>query len=144
MEKRFWPIPITKPEVEWTEFDRDYIGFMETAYSEGFRPCEGPCNSVEVGEFGEARSATLIFRGSHNGWEAWLVDGCCWIPLGPVYGLGESACVCVRPPFRSAARLVLEWMRGRSLESLLNDFEFVGGYPAGITLRVIQSDSNDV
>jgi hypothetical protein len=26
-------------------------------------------------------------------------------------------------------------MRGRSLESLLRDFEFVGGCPAGIVLR---------
>jgi hypothetical protein len=26
-------------------------------------------------------------------------------------------------------------MRGRPLESLLRDFEFVGGYPAGIVLR---------
>jgi hypothetical protein len=34
-----------------------------------------------------------------------------------------------------AAHLALEWMRGRSLESLLGDFEFVGGFPAGIVLR---------
>ena len=37
--------------------------------------------------------------------------------------------------FRAAAHLALEWLRGRSLESVLGDFVFVGGYPAGIELR---------
>ena len=32
-------------------------------------------------------------------------------------------------------RLALEWLRGRELPSLLRDFEFVGGFPAGIVLR---------
>jgi hypothetical protein len=29
----------------------------------------------------------------------------------------------------------LEWLRGRSLESLLGDFVFVGGFPEDIELR---------
>ena len=32
-------------------------------------------------------------------------------------------------------QLALEWMRGKSLEAILADFDFVGGYPAGIVLR---------
>ena len=40
---------------------------------------------------------------------------------------------------RSVGRsLALEWMRGRSLDSLLSDFEFVGGFPAGIVLLPMQ------
>jgi hypothetical protein len=138
MEERFWPFPITKPEAEWSEFDRDYVDFMRTAYAAGYRPREGPGSCIEVGKWGEGRSASLVFRGSRNGWEPFLGDSGRSVRLGPSYGLllGENACVCVRRPFRGAAYLALEWMRGRALESLLADFEFVGGYPAGIMLRV--------
>lgn len=139
MDVRFWPFPITKPEAEWDEFDRDYVEFLRTAYVEGYRPRqEGPCTCIEVGEWGTGRSASLVFRGRRNGWEPFLGESQRSFRLGPNYGmpLGEYACVCVRPPFRGAAHLSLEWMRGRSLESLLEDFEFVGGYPAGIVLRV--------
>ncbi len=137
MDERFWPYPIAKPEAEWTDFDRDYIDFMSAAHSEGYGPREGPCDCVEVGQWPEGRSASLVFRGSRNGWEPWLCDGDRCERLGPHYNLplGESACVCVRPPFRGAAHLALEWMRGRELPDLLRDFEFVGGYPAGIVMR---------
>jgi hypothetical protein len=135
MEERAWPFPILKPEVEWTAFDRDYIDLMRVAYAEGYEPREGSC--VDLGRWPEGRSVSLVFRGSRNGWEPFLGDSGRSVRLGPSYGLplGESACVCVRPPFRGAAHLALEWMRGRSLESVLRDFEFVGGYPAGIILR---------
>jgi len=65
------------------------------------------------------------------------MDGAWCHRLGPIYGLplGESACVCVRPPFRAAGHLALGWLRGRPLGSLLADFVFVGGYPAGVELR---------
>jgi hypothetical protein len=137
MIERFWPYPIVKPESEWTAFDRDYIELMRTAFAEGFRPGEGPCGCVELGQYGVGRSASLVFRGSRNGWEPWLCDVERCERLGPYYNLplGASECVCVRPPFRGAAHLVLEWMRGRELASLLADFEFVGGYPAGVLLR---------
>jgi hypothetical protein len=29
----------------------------------------------------------------------------------------------------------MEWLRGRTLDLLLGDFAFVGGFPAGIELR---------
>ncbi len=137
MDERAWPYPILKPEAEWTAFDRDYIDLMRAAFAEGYQPREGPGGAVELGQYGIGRSASLVFRGSRNGWESWLCDGERCDRLGPHYNLplGESACVCVRPPFRGAAHLVLEWMRGRVLPDLLRDFEFVGGYPAGIVLR---------
>lgn len=137
MDERAWPLPILKPEAEWTAFDRDYIDLMRTAYFEGYCPREGPCGCVDLGRWPEGRSASLVRRGSRNGWEPFLGDSSRSVRLGPSYALplGENACVCVRPPFRGAAYLALEWMRGRSLESLLRDFEFVGGYPAGIVLR---------
>jgi len=126
-----------KPEAEWTAFDRDYIELMRVAYAEGYRPREGPCSCVDLGQWPEGRSVSLVRRGSRNGWEPFLSDSGRSVRLGRSYGLplGESACVCVRPPFSSAAYLALEWMRRRSLESLLSDFEFVGGHPAGIVLR---------
>jgi hypothetical protein len=137
MDERFWPFPIAKPENEWSAFDRDYIEFMRTAHAEGYRPREAPGSCIEVGTWGEGRSASLVFRGSRNGWEPFLADSDRSVRLGPSYDLplGENACVCVRPPFRGVAHLALEWMRGRSLESLLGDFEYVGGFPAGIVLR---------
>jgi hypothetical protein len=137
MGERFWPYPITKPEADWSDFDRDYIGLMRAAFAEGYRPREGPGGAVELGRYGESRSASLVFRCSRNGWESWLCAGERCDRLGPHYNLplGASECVCVRPPFRGAAHLVLEWMRGRELTSLLTDFEFVGGRPAGIVLR---------
>jgi len=136
MEERFWPFPLTKPEVEWSEFDLDYVALMRTAYAEGYRPREGLCGCIDLGQWPEGRSASLVRRGSRNGWEPFLGDSGRAVRLGPSYGLplGEHACVCVRPPFRDAAYLALEWMRGRSLDSLLTDFEFVGGSPAGIVL----------
>ena len=139
MAARFWPFPITKPELEWDEFDRDYVDFLRTAYAEGHRPREeGPCTCIEVGDWSTRRSASLVFRGRRNGWEPFLGESERSVRLGPNYGLrlDENACVCVRPPFRSAAYLALEWMRGRSLETVLGEFEFIGGYPAGIVLRV--------
>lgn len=137
MDERAWPYPILKPEAEWTVFHHDYIDLMRAAYAEGYCPREGPCSCVDLGRWPEGRSVSLVRRGSCNGWEPFLGDSGRSVRLGPRYGLplGESACVCVRPPFRAAAHLALEWLRGRSLELLLHDFEFVGGYPAGIVLR---------
>jgi hypothetical protein len=138
MEEGFvsWPFPVGKPEAEWSEFDRDFITFMRTAYGEGFRPRHRGETAVEA-DSPSGRSVFLVFRGRCNGWEPWLGEGDRSVRLGPHYGLplGESACVCVRPPFRAAAHLALEWLRGRSLESLLDDFVFVGGYPAGVVFR---------
>jgi hypothetical protein len=138
MEERFWPIAIEKPEAEWNDFDRDYFEFMRTAYAEGYRPRkEGACTCISVGDWSKGRSASLVYRGRTNGWEPFLGYLELSVRLGPSYQLplGDCACVCVRPPFRSAGYLALEWMRGRTLESLLADFDFVGGYPAGIVLR---------
>jgi hypothetical protein len=137
MDERAWPFPILKPEAEWSAFDCDYIALMRFAYATGYCPREGPGGCVDLGKWPEARSVSLVHRGFRNGWEPFLGDSGRAVRLGPSYGLslGESTCVCVRPPFRGAAHLALEWMRGRSLESLLRDFEFVGGYPAGIMLR---------
>jgi len=132
-----WPFPVLKPEANWDEFDRDYLAFMRTAYAEGYRPRqERQGSAIEAGEQ-TRRSVFLVFRGRRNGWEPWLGDEGRSVRLGVHYDLplGESACVCVRPPFSGAAHLALEWMRGRSLESLLREFEFVGGYPAGVVLR---------
>jgi hypothetical protein len=137
MKELFWPFPIAKPEAEWTEFDRDYDEFMRAAYDEGYCPREGPGGCIDLGQWPQGRSVSLVRRGSRNGWEPFLGDADRSVRLGPSFGLplGENACVCVRPPFRSAAHLALEWMRGRSLESVLGDFEFVGGFPAGIVIR---------
>ena len=136
-EEHVWPFPILKPEDEWTEFDRDYIDLMRIAYDEGYRPREGPGGCVDLGQWLHERSISLVRRGSRNGWEPFLGDFGESVRLGPSYGLDQFACVCVRPPFRSAAHLALEWMRGRALESLLRDFEFVGGFPQGIVLRPV-------
>jgi hypothetical protein len=131
-----WPFPIATPEAEWGEFARDFIGFMRVAYAEGFRPRHRWESTIDAGEPG-GRYASLVLRGRRNGWEPWLCDGDRCDRLGPYYGLplGDSACVCVRPPFRGAAHLALEWLRGRELPDLLRGFEFVGGFLAGIVLR---------
>jgi hypothetical protein len=131
-----WPFPALKPEADWDQFDRDFLDFMRVAYAEGLRPRHRSCIEAAA-DSAAGRSAFLVFRGRRNGWEPWLGDGDRSVRLGPHYGLplGQSACVCVRPPFRAAAHPALEWLRGRSLESLLGDFTFIGGYPAGIELR---------
>lgn len=134
-QRIYWPFPV-KPEVDWTEFDRDLIAFMRTAFDDGFRPyLYGNDTCVEAGEWPSGRSATLIWRGRINGYEPRLGDSGQAVPLGPAYGLNSHACVCVRPPFRHVAHLALEWLRGRPLDSLLQDFEYVGGYPQGIVMR---------
>jgi hypothetical protein len=135
-QQRFWPWPLLKPQAEWSEYDRDYVGFMRVAYAEGFRPREGFCNSIEA-DARTGRAITLVRRGSRNGWEPFMMDGSRPVRLGPVYDLplAERACVCVRPPFRAAAHFALEWLRGCELNSLLSNFDFVGGRPSGIVLR---------
>lgn len=136
-ERRFWPWPMLKPEAEWNEYDRDRVDFMQAAYSAGFRPREGPCVDAEA-EADSGRAITLVFRGARNGWEPFMMDGGRPVRLGPSYGvpLGGNACVCIRPPFRAAGHFALEWLRGRQLGSLLSEFNFVGGRPSGIALRV--------
>lgn len=135
--ERLWPFPLLKAEADWNEFDRDYVAFMRAAFAEGYRPREGPCHCLDLGSWEQGRSVGLVFRGRLNGWEPFLGDSQLPVRLGPSYALphGENACVCVRPPFRDAAHLALQWMRGGSLASILADFEFVGGSPAGIVLR---------
>jgi len=137
MDERLWPHPILKPEAEWTDFDRDYIYLMQVAFAERYSPREGPCQCVDLGQWPEGRSISLVRRGPRNGGEPFLGESSRSIRLGPIYDLplGEYACVCIRAPFCGAAHLALEWTRGRSLDSLLNDFEFIGGNPAGIILR---------
>lgn len=138
MDTRFiaWPFPIVKPEAEWDEFDRDFLEFMRIAYEECFKPRHENCSPIEA-KSDSGRSVFLVRRGSRNGWEPWLDDGGKSVRLGPVYEmpLREHACVCIRPPFRAAGYFALEWLRGRSLESLLGEFFLVGGSPAGIELR---------
>ena len=114
MKEHFWNFPITKPEADWTGFDRDYVELMRTAYEEGYRPREGPGGCIDLGQWPQGRSVSLVRRGSRNGWEPVLGDADRSVRLGPSFGLplGEKACVCVRPPFRGAAHLALEWMRG--------------------------------
>lgn len=131
-----WPFPIRKLEADWNEFDREFIDFMRVAYAEGYRPRHDHCAAFEAASV-LGRSAFLVFRGTRNGWEPFLSESGRSVRLGPSYDLplGESACVCVRPPFRAAAYFALGWLRGRSLESLLADFVFVGGRPPGIELR---------
>src|SRR5262245_31978762 len=137
MDERFWPFPIMKPETQWDECDRESIDFMRTAYAEGFRPREEGCITISLGEWKTGRSVSLVCRGRRNGWEPFLGEFQQSVRLGASYKLplGDCACVCVRPPFRDAGYLALEWMRGRSLQAILANFEFVGGYPAGIVLR---------
>jgi hypothetical protein len=130
----FWPFPRLKPEAEWDESDRDLVDFMRVAYAEGYRPRVGPCSCIDAGDV-VARWVSLVFRGRRNGWEPFLCEAERSVRLGPCYGFDENRCVCVRPPFRAAAYLALEWLRGRPLEVVLSDFEFVGGYPSGIVLH---------
>jgi hypothetical protein len=136
MDERYWPIPMLKPEAEWTDFDRDYVDFMRRAYAEGFRPREAPCTTVEA-ESPPGRFIALVSRGRRNGWEPFMTDAGRAVRLGPLYDLrlGKSACVCIRPPFRAGANFALEWLRGRDLTSILEDYVFVGGSPSGIVLR---------
>ncbi len=134
MEFVAWPFPKLKPEVEWDEFDRELVDFMQAAYAEGYRPrIQKGGGAIEAGE-PTRRSVFLIFRGG-NGWEPLLSEGEHTIRLGPSFGCEDAVCLCVRPPFRAAAHLALGWLRGRPLAELLSDFEFIGGYPAGIVLR---------
>lgn len=136
-EMVYWPFEVVKPEPEWDDFDRDFLAFMKTAYAEGYRPrYERGCCAIEA-ESVTGRSVFLVFRGSRNGWEPFLTEGVQSVRLAPHYELplGDSACVCIRPPFRAAAHLALEWLRGRELKAILTEFTFVGGYPVGIELH---------
>lgn len=132
-----WPFAVTKPDAELNAFDHDLVDFRQAASIESFRPrVNHSFTEIEVDE-SSGRTALLVFRGSRNGWEPFLTESEQSVRLGPSYALplGESACVCIRPPFRAAGYFAIEWLRGRSLKSLLDEFQFVGGSPSGIELR---------
>jgi hypothetical protein len=131
---RYWPFATVVPAFDRTEHHREYITFMELAHVEGHQPRADQSESPEAGD-PQRRYVFLCRRGRYNGWEPFLVEKEERTALGPRFGLAESACVCVRPPFRAAARLALQWLRGPPLDVILEDFEFVGGFPAGLTLR---------
>ena len=138
MDELSWPFPAMKPAADWTEFDRDCVDLMVVAHSGGHQPRADPSfTCIDLGRWPDGRSGSLVRRGTRNGREPFLGDSGRAVRLGPSYSLPhrENAYVCVRPPFRDAAYLALEWMRGRSLDSILGDFEFIGGRPSGITLR---------
>ena len=132
MEECFWHFPLTKPEAEWSEFDRDYVELMRTAYAEGHRPREGPGGCVDLGRWPEGRSVSLVHRGRRNGWEPFLGDAGRAVRLGPSYGLllgGER--LRVRPSAVPSRAAHLRWSGCGAvpLDSIRGDFEFVGGYP---------------
>jgi hypothetical protein len=129
-----WLFPSLKPEADRSEFDRDLVAFMRTAYAEGYRPRIEEGNAAIEAEEPKGRCILLVVRG-RNGWEPLLGDGEHTLRLGPSFGLEDWACVCVRPPFRAAAHLALGWLRGRPPAELLSDFQFVGGWPGGMVLR---------
>jgi hypothetical protein len=139
MNERFiaWPFPIEKPEADWDEFDRDLVGYMQQAYLEGFQPRYDGC-AIDA-ESPSGRGAFLIRRGARNGWEVCLRDKANVIHLGPSYGLDDSACVCVRPPFRAVGQFALQWLSGMSLTAILAEYAYVGGSSHGIVLRTTLS-----
>jgi hypothetical protein len=132
---QYWPFPIPAPEEQWSEFDRDVVNFMRTAFAEGFQPRMKSALTLILAESTNHREIAMILRGRRSGYEILPYDREQEIRLGPYYQLDNCACVCARPPFRDAAWFALEWLRGRELSSLLLDFEFVGGRPAGIVRR---------
>jgi hypothetical protein len=135
-DERFWPFPIVGAEAEWDEFTRDYVSFMRRAFEEGFRPRARSDNFIAA-ESLSGRSLAMIFRGSRNGWEVDLRDSDGVNPLGSRFGIPYNMpCVCGRPPFRTATHLALAWLRGHDLESILSEFEFVGGRPPGLKLKL--------
>ncbi len=137
MEKYYWPFPTDQANRKSIALQCEIVEWMQVAFAEGFSPCVENGSAFVLGEASKARSAALVNRGPRNGYEPWLTDGEQIVRLASVYTSpnGENACICVRPPFRAAAYLAIEWMRGRSIDSLLADFEFVGGRPEGIVLR---------
>src|SRR5262245_10222405 len=94
-----WPFPVGASEEKWSEQERDFIAFMRTAYAGGFRPRHRHETLVEAGDPG-GRYITLVWRGRTNGWEVLPWNGQSCEQLGPHFQLSDSACVCVRPPFR--------------------------------------------
>jgi|GEM_PF-1864897 len=145
-ESKYWPFPF-KPEIEWNKFDKDFIEFMKFAYDCGYHPRTNHSHNVVEAENSSGRDAFWVFRGVRNGWEPWLNDTGRSVRLGPYYKLplGESACVCVRPPFRDVGYFTVEWLCGRTLELILDEYDFVAASPSGIVRRrlSVESKSNE-
>jgi hypothetical protein len=120
----YWPFRVVEPDGGWSEFHRDFIDFMQKAYAEGFRPRHRGETMIEA-ENADGRRATLIRR-ERNSWEPLLGDGDTSLRLGPAFSLPYTAGIFVRPRFRAAGYLALEWLRGRSLVSILDGFDFDG------------------
>jgi hypothetical protein len=120
-----WPFPVKEPPDGWSEFHRDLIDFMQTGYGEGFQPSHR-CESAVQARNSSNRHITLLIRGRRNGWEPILAEGDRSFRLGPKLLLPECTAIFIRPPFRNAAYFALEWLRDRSIESLLSNFCFDG------------------
>lgn len=128
-----WPFPVSKPEKDWDDSDRELLSFLTSAFAEGFNPRLVNGYEPEAGS-PELRQVTLVFRGSRNGWEPFLAESHMGHRLGPRLGHEECRTIVVRP-FRAAAHLALEWLRGRALDAILKDFALLGGWPIAITLK---------
>lgn len=125
-----WPFPLSQPAE--STLDHQLVAFMETAHVAGHKPRYN-VNAIIAGD-DSVRSVLLVFRGVRNGWEPMLCEHNCAVRLGPKFGLSETACVCVRSPFSSAACFATDWLVGKDIDAILSRFHFVGGYPAGVEL----------
>lgn len=126
-----WSVPVG---TKWEAFGQDLRNFLQAAHAENFQPRQKDIMEIQLGD-PVHRSISLVYRGRKNGYEPFLWDQGRALRLGPHYGLSDTACVCVQPPFYAAGYFALEWMRGRSLEQVLSCFEYVAGKPEGIVLH---------
>lgn len=99
----YWPFAVLPPE-ERTELHRQEIQFFETAFHEGFRPCE---------------SLGVYKACSDEGREGWIIDRGRVRPSGPgrwevrlVIPSTELDTMFWVDDFDCAANSVLQWLRG--------------------------------
>jgi hypothetical protein len=107
---RFWPFDVLPPEKR-TEQHWNEIRFFETAYQEGFHPCECITGEYQAGS-AQGRTGWLIYRGhlrrdGSRQWEVWLDD----VAVGMTKVWVDD--------FEAAANSVLRWLRGQVITASL-------------------------
>jgi len=125
-EFRYWPddFPVVQPS---TDFDVALVAFFDqmvaanvTVYVDQTWSLFGFSQDNRRIEF--VRRGRLR-RGAGQCWEVWPFDGVNSLRLGPIFNIGEYACVVV-DGIQNIRVVVERWLSGATLETLVDGVEF--------------------
>lgn len=105
----YWPFPVLPPEAQ-TDQNRQEVGFLETAFTEGFRPAQCGGDYRATSEHG--REVWIVWRGRRrqDGPDQWELR---------VFSGDQSFRSIWLDNFASVANAALQWLRDQKWSDIL-------------------------